>query len=198
VHVKNWKFYEDELVAIIQRFQAVAPNISVLVISVSDMARKVNGEYVSYETLPAIRIAQKRAAERTGAAFWDLHSAMGGTGAIHAWVAHDPPYAARDFMHFSPSGQLLVAKMLNRELMRQYKRYKQRRDNIAPTENDSLDDLFDSYDIAVPPPVAPGEKRAPKANTKREKADSSAVSEPAAQAEKAIKESPQPETSPTQ
>lgn len=131
--VYDWDFYIDEVTAIVRKFQRALPEASIVVMSVSDAAGKVDGTYQSYHTVKRIRDAQRAAAERTGVAFWDLYQAMGGQGSIINWVNHKPPYAAKDFAHFSYAGQRLVANMLAAELLQEYAAYKARRKRTDAT-----------------------------------------------------------------
>ena len=120
---RDFRFYEKHVYEILERFRAYAPGASLLVIGVGDMAEKRDDAFESYATVPLIRDAQRRAAERAGAAFWDLYQAMGGAGSIVTWVNANPPLAAADYAHFSPAGQRLVGNLLFRALMNEYADY---------------------------------------------------------------------------
>ena len=129
--VEDWSFYETSTYNIIHRIKRAYPRAGIIVMSVSDAAHKVDGKMQSYATVPHIRIMQQRAAERANVAFFDLYEAMGGPGSIISWVGHDPPYAAKDFAHFSYAGQKLVANMLMTHLIREYEQYLKRREQNA-------------------------------------------------------------------
>jgi hypothetical protein len=119
---KDYGFYERWMTAQIRALRRTCPSASVLVVGVPDMAQKVEDHYESYPNLELIRDAQRRAAFRGGAAFWDMYSAMGGRNTMPGWVAADPPLAAPDFTHFSPRGARVVAELLYGALMQAYER----------------------------------------------------------------------------
>ena len=116
----NFTFYEDQLYAQLERLKSVAPEVSILVVGVSDMSRKEGEDYVSYPNIEQIRDAQRRAAFKAGCAFWDLYEAMGGKNSMPSWVFADPPLANKDFTHFTPKGARLVSEMLYKALMTAY------------------------------------------------------------------------------
>ncbi len=120
---RDFRFYEKHVYEILMRFRSYARGASLLVIGVGDMAEKGPEGFASYATVPLIRDAQRRAAERAGTAFWDLYQAMGGNGSIVSWVNASPPLAATDYAHFSPAGQRLVGNLLFKALMNEYAEY---------------------------------------------------------------------------
>jgi len=106
----NW--YENNLVKIISTIKNSAPGIQVLVIGVSDMARKKNGIWGSFETIPRVISAQQNACARTNSAFWDMYQVMGGKNAIIAWSKTSPPLAGKDLIHLTPKGAQVVGEFL--------------------------------------------------------------------------------------
>lgn len=100
------------------------PNASVLVVGVSDMARKEEGQYLSYPNIGKVKQAQQNAAKRAGCAFWDLHAVMGGENAIKEWVVASPPLAEKDYTHFNISGAKLVGDKLFQALMSDFQSFK--------------------------------------------------------------------------
>lgn len=147
--VSDYKWLEDDLYKNIKRLQRLAPDVSILVVGVADMARKVDGHMVSYGNIPAIRDAQQRAAQRASVAFWDLYKMMGGRGSIITWAHNNPPMAAQDYAHFSPPGQRLIGQMLYKALMNEYKLYRRRMDYLAnPAMRDSTG--IDSPSVQAP------------------------------------------------
>lgn len=121
--VKDFGWYEKEFYRLVAKFRKAAPEAAILVVGVSDAAQKVDDVWRSYPSVPEIRRAQRSAAERAGAAFWDLYEVMGGEGSIVAWVNHRPSLAAGDHAHFSPYGQRIVGKLLVSALMKAYREY---------------------------------------------------------------------------
>ncbi|MDX2062133.1 MAG: hypothetical protein SFY70_03660 [Bacteroidia bacterium] len=138
----SFKWLEDDLYKNLMRFKRLAPQASILVVGVADMAHKSEGKVTSYASVPLILAAQKRAAERAGCAFWDLYSSMGGKGSIIRWVHRTPPMAAADYAHFSFGGQKLVAELLYKALMNEYTLYRRRiLYQTAPPDSASTDSL---------------------------------------------------------
>jgi lysophospholipase L1-like esterase len=80
----------------------------------------------SYSTVPGIRDAQKRAAERAGCAFWDLYEIMGAKNSVFKWARQRPSLMAPDLAHFSNAGQKLIGNLLYKALMIEYQEYKER------------------------------------------------------------------------
>jgi lysophospholipase L1-like esterase len=111
------------------------PDAAILLIGVSDMSRREDGSYVSYPNVEKIRDAQRNAALRSGAAFWDCYKAMGGANSMPAWTFANPPLASKDFVHFTLRGSNLIAEMFYSSLMEAYEQYQQTLDvNIVKSE----------------------------------------------------------------
>ncbi len=121
--VKNYAFYEAMFFKQLQYIKALMPELSILVVGVSDMSRRRGGRYVSYPNVTLIRDAQKKAAFRAGCAFWDLYSAMGGENSMPAWVNAKPSLANKDYTHFNHRGAKLVGEMLYNALAQEYNNY---------------------------------------------------------------------------
>jgi len=127
---ESYGFYEYSLKRQLQHIKSAAPDVSVLVVGVSDMARKKGTSFESYPNIPKIREAQKNAAFATGCAFWDLYKAMGGKNSMSSWVNADPPMASTDYTHFTRRGARIVGEMLYNELMYEYEQYKKQMRNL--------------------------------------------------------------------
>jgi lysophospholipase L1-like esterase len=122
----DYQFYEDEFYAQLKYIKSIAPDISILVIGVSDMSRNVGGKYVSYPNIEKIRNAQRNAAFKANCAFWDLYEAMGGKNSMPSWVEAKPePLATKDYTHFTAKGAGVVSEMLYKALMTEYDAYSQ-------------------------------------------------------------------------
>lgn len=121
--VKNYDFYERQLITQLQYLKQAAGEIPVLVVGVSDMSHKVNGWYESYPNITKIRNAQRNAAFKSNCAFWDMYQAMGGNNSMPAWVFAEPSLARKDFTHFNYRGSSLIAQMLYNAIMSEYAKY---------------------------------------------------------------------------
>lgn len=70
--------------------------------------------------LDAVRKALRRAAARSGAAFWDWSGVMGRACGIHRWSLSEPQLAASDHVHITAQGSRRSAQALFNELMEDY------------------------------------------------------------------------------
>jgi hypothetical protein len=123
--VDDYTYYENQLVRQLDFFRSVDPDIPVIVVGVSDMSRRVpGGHFESYPNVELIRDAQRNAAFRAGALFWDLYEAMGGRNSMPAWVAASPPLAQLDYAHFTFRGSDLIGEMLYNAILSGYSDYR--------------------------------------------------------------------------
>lgn len=106
--------YERMFVEIVNRLHAAAPNASVLIMGPPD--RGVNGR--SAPRMAAMIEAQKRAAFRSGAAFWSACEAMGGDGSINAWSSRG--LTQGDHVHYTVQGYYRLADLFYGDLMMAY------------------------------------------------------------------------------
>jgi len=70
--------------------------------------------------LADIIAAERRAAQRTGVAFFDTFAAMGGAGVMDPMVQADPALAYGDHVHYTGKGYTFWADLLREDLMRGY------------------------------------------------------------------------------
>jgi hypothetical protein len=121
---QDYGWYEEMFYNQLKFLKSLTPNLSILVVGVSDMSRNVSGVYESYPNIEKIRNAQRNAAFRANCAFWDLYEAMGGKNSMPSWVFAKPePLASRDFTHFTGKGAAIVAEMLYKALLTEYDKY---------------------------------------------------------------------------
>ncbi len=122
---KNYNFYQEQLYKQLKYLKSLDDELSIIVMGVSDMSRKVESHYESYPNIEKIRDAQKKAAFKAGCAFWDTYEAMGGKNSMPSWVFSDPPLARKDFTHFTYKGSVVIAKMFYKALINDYNNYLQ-------------------------------------------------------------------------
>jgi lysophospholipase L1-like esterase len=121
------------------------PNTAVVVMSPPDT--RAQGRIPPFQ--PAVLRALRAAALSTGAAFFDLHAAMGGDGALAAW--HAAGLAARDRLHFTPDGYALQGRLFALALL---ERLQQLRPLCCPdlsTERQALDERLEHLQRAAAP-----------------------------------------------
>ncbi len=121
--VKGYTWYENRLYQQLMTLRSLKPGVSILVLGISDLSRKVNDTYESYPNIKAIRDAQRNAAFRAGCGFWDTFEAMGGENSMPGWVFADPPLARSDFVHFSNLGSKVIGEMFHNALMEEYEKF---------------------------------------------------------------------------
>jgi len=108
----NYLYYENAMYRQLEAIRKILPQTAVIVVGVTDMAKKLGDEMHSYPNIPLITEAQRNAASRAGVLFWDSREAMGGEDAIVEWKNSDPPLAAEDYTHLSYEGGNLLAEKL--------------------------------------------------------------------------------------
>ncbi len=118
--LNNYRFYENALYRQLSFLKSLSPDTDILVVGVSDMARKDGASFQTYPNVPLVQEAQRQASFRAGCAYWNLFEAMGGKNSIASWVNQQPPLAQKDYTHFTRRGAKLVGEMLYNELMRLY------------------------------------------------------------------------------
>lgn len=122
----DYSNYRIALQRDIHLLKKYSPNSSILVVSASDMAHKVNGILESYSNINAIIEAQKEAALNENVAFWNLREAMGCEGVIIEWVSND--LAKTDYAHLTRKGYHKVSSLLSKELLNEYQKYNKTND----------------------------------------------------------------------
>jgi len=76
------------------------------------MAYSETDSIKTFNNIPEIIEAQRRAAERGGAGFWDSRQAMGGEHSIVLWSRKKSPLAQKDLVHFTYPGADTLSKLL--------------------------------------------------------------------------------------
>ncbi|MFT5916200.1 MAG: hypothetical protein ACI81T_002704 [Bacteroidia bacterium] len=106
--------------------KSLSPDLNIIVIGPSDMARKKGANFVSYPNIPVLRDALREAAFETDCAFWDLYNAMGGQNSITGWVDSEPALAKPDYTHFTRKGAKLVGEMFYNSILKSFGKFKKR------------------------------------------------------------------------
>jgi lysophospholipase L1-like esterase len=101
--------YQKHFSTLLERFRRAAPRASILVIAPPDRAVRVGRRWQIINRMPALVEAQRRAAFKAGAAFYDLFAAMGGAGSIERWATQAPALAQADRVHLTATGYRMVA-----------------------------------------------------------------------------------------
>lgn len=99
----------------------VRPDVPILIIGVSDMAEKQDGQLVSYPNIPTIKEIQREIARQNRVAFWDLQAFMGGEGGMVDWVNARPALGRKDYTHFSKEGADVIGRELGKLILEELK-----------------------------------------------------------------------------
>jgi len=118
-----YSVYENKMVNIIEDFKRSFPKTSFLIVSTADKTVKRGSQFITNPDIPLLLEAQKKIAERTGVAFWNLWEAMGGNNSMNTWVSAAPPQALRDYSHFTYQGGERVGELLFNAIMDAYKKF---------------------------------------------------------------------------
>jgi len=110
--IQNYGYYEQGMKRSIAHIQKALPGVPILLISAHDRGIKQNGKYVTSPDIPYLVSTQAKIANDTGCAFWNLFAAMGGVNSMTEYVNHQPPFAGKDYTHFTRAGADHIATML--------------------------------------------------------------------------------------
>ena len=113
----EYHYYEEGLVKQVNFLKKASGGAPVVLISVTDMALRDNDTVRQFPNIKAIRDAQKTAASRSGAIFWDAWQSMGGGGSVIKWFNHVPPLASKDLTHLSNEGTDTIGSRIYSALM---------------------------------------------------------------------------------
>lgn len=119
-YIKKTGFYRKSFTKELNYIKELCPDAAIIVIGPSDMSRKENGRFITWESVEPVRDALRDAALDAGCAFWDMYEAMGGYNSMDAFARADPPLAQTDYVHFTPKGANLMAGMFCSSLMLEY------------------------------------------------------------------------------
>jgi len=138
----EYHYYEEGLVKQINYLKEATGNVPVVIVSVTDMALRENDTIRRFPNIMAIRDAQKTAASRSGALFWDAWEAMGGPGSILNWYNFKPPLSSKDLTHLSNEGTDTIAS-------RMYSALLSLRPLTMPVIPEKQQPLADSFSVSV-------------------------------------------------
>ncbi len=108
----DFSWYENQMIKIVENLKEVYPNTSIILVSVGDKSVKRGSRFITDPSVPSLLAAQKKIAEKTGVAFWNLFEAMGGKNSMAEWVDANPPLAFKDYTHVTLQGAGKIADLL--------------------------------------------------------------------------------------
>lgn len=99
---------EEDYQRILGQIRAAAPDASCLVLTAADRAARVDGQLTTKPIIPRLVATQRRAALKSGCAFYDTYEAMGGHGSMAQWYNARPRLCAGDMTHPTRQGADLL------------------------------------------------------------------------------------------
>ena len=114
---RDSRWYEREMVKVINNFKKALPNTSFLLVSVGDKSVKRGSRFVTDPAIFKLLKVQLNITRKTNIAFWNLFEAMGGRNSMHKWVTNNPPLASFDHIHFNVQGAEKVGELLAHALI---------------------------------------------------------------------------------
>jgi len=119
----NYQWYEKKMIQVISFLRKYYPEASFLLVSSGDLGKKNGSNFYTHPEIKKIVKVQKRIAEKSNIAFWNLFEAMGGENSIISWVNSSPPLAFKDFCHLTEDGGKIVADLLTDALNDAHQKY---------------------------------------------------------------------------
>jgi lysophospholipase L1-like esterase len=132
----NLKWYINSMTRVVKRIKKYYPQATILLLSVSDRATRVNGKIETMPTIPIMVEAQRKIAKEAGIAFWDLYNGIGGKNTIVKFVNSKPALANKDYTHLNFKGGEKVAEIFTNTFLFEYKKYHDKKKfNLYNTPN---------------------------------------------------------------
>ncbi|MCZ2444534.1 MAG: hypothetical protein LC101_12245, partial [Flavobacteriales bacterium] len=111
------RFYEQ-----IMYLKSLKKDLSILVIGLADMSKRIDGQMQSYPFIKDVRENLKKATFDAGGAYWDMFEVMGGLNSMPSWV--NQGLAGKDYIHFTNKGAQKVAELFYEALINDYNEYR--------------------------------------------------------------------------
>lgn len=110
--------YERALGELVDEVIEVTQGASVLLVAPLDRATYKEGKLAVHPLIVDLVTIQRRVALAHGAAFWNTFEAMGGEGAMIAWVHARPELGGADLTHPTPLGAEVLGNMMANAMIR--------------------------------------------------------------------------------
>jgi lysophospholipase L1-like esterase len=124
--------YAATLGRIVERVKAGAPDASILIAAPLDRAEKAGGKIRSMKIIPMLVDAQRAVAQKEKIAFFDTYAAMGGEGAMAAWLHASPQLATWDLTHPTAEGAERLGDMLFTAILAGYEAWAKEHPDAPP------------------------------------------------------------------
>ncbi len=120
-------WYLDKMTLLIRKLKENFPAAGFLLISVGDRSSNQHGKLATMPDIPVMRDLQRRIAQKSGIAFWDMFEAMGGENSMVKYTESQPPLAAKDYTHLTFRGGRKLAKKLADALLKEKAKYERKK-----------------------------------------------------------------------
>lgn len=116
-------WYIKPMINVIQRLKRCYPNAAIVLFSVSDRCVRLDGKYITMQSIPGMIQAQREIARQSQVVFYNLFEAMGGANSMARMVEQDPPLANKDYTHINYRGGQKIADIFVNNLLTEFKNY---------------------------------------------------------------------------
>lgn len=123
----GYGWYVERMSTLINRMKESFPDCSFLLISIGDRSSNQKGKFATMPGILRMRSAQRKIAQQTGIAFWDMYEAMGGENSMVKYTESVPPLAAKDYTHLTFRGGRKLAKKLADAVLYEKAKYEKKR-----------------------------------------------------------------------
>lgn len=123
----NYTWYEKRMARVVAHLKECFPGVAILIISTADKSTKYDMEMRTDSAVVPLTLAQKRYAVKTGSAYVNLYTLMGGDGSMVRWVEDVPAMANKDYTHFNFRGSKRISDMIYNQINTGYEQYKKLR-----------------------------------------------------------------------
>lgn len=122
---KNFTFYIDQMTKVIERYQKAFPDVSMLVFSASDRAKRApDGTLKTMNGVQELVLAQSDMAKNGKVAFWNLYKALTNEGGVARLT--ELGEAQKDYVHVNRKGGKRIAGLFYKAIITGYDNYRRR------------------------------------------------------------------------
>ena len=118
---KDYTYYTKRMSEVIDHLRELYPHTDIIIMGVSDRAKRSSGEPHTMSSIYALRNAQRKLASEKGIVFWDTFEAMGGEDSMGHFVKQG--WAANDYTHLSFKGGKRLADVFYNSFLFEEKYY---------------------------------------------------------------------------
>ncbi len=126
--------YDRDLREVVRRIRSALPEVSILIVSPMDRGTHAGGKIVTLPAIPKIVEMQRKVADETNCAFFNLYQAMGGEGTMAKWHNGQGKdhLVGGDLTHPTGAGAEKIGALIYDALLDGYTRYQARHPGPLP------------------------------------------------------------------